>query len=66
MTAAEVDVPMERIREFRPLAAPVSVTGTAPMISAGMAANARPTPALTIMEETMTCQTSVLSSSATA
>src|SRR5690606_1303026 len=38
ITAAEVDVPTERISAFNPFAAAVSVTGTAPMISAGIAA----------------------------
>ncbi len=35
MTALDTEVPMERIRVLRPLAAPVSEAGTAPMISAG-------------------------------
>ncbi len=35
MTALDTDVPMDRIRVLRPLAAPVSEAGTAPMISAG-------------------------------
>ena len=35
MTALDTDVPMDRIRVLRPLAAPVSDGSTAPMISAG-------------------------------
>ncbi len=34
-TALDTDVPIERIRVLRPLAAPVSEAGTAPTISAG-------------------------------
>ena len=37
-TADEADVPTARIKELRPFAAAVSVIGTAPMMSAGMAA----------------------------
>lgn len=37
-TAEDREVPTERISALRPLAAAVSVTGTAPMISAGIAA----------------------------
>ena len=53
MTALEVAVPTARIRELRPFADAVSVTGTAPMISEGMAAYATPTPAPMITDETM-------------
>ncbi|MEV6208470.1 hypothetical protein [Kitasatospora sp. NPDC051914] len=37
-TAAEVEVPIERIRLLSPFAAAVSEAGTADMISAGIAA----------------------------
>ncbi len=37
MTAAETEVPMERIRVLKLLAEAVSSCGTAPMMSAGMA-----------------------------
>ena len=36
--ALDVEVPMARTRLFRPFAEAVSVMGTAPMISVGMAA----------------------------
>ena len=61
MTAADVEVPMERMREFRPLAAAVSVRGTAPRISAGIAAKPMPIPAPMIMQTTVTCQTAAVS-----
>ncbi|SCF78736.1 hypothetical protein GA0115280_112232 [Streptomyces sp. Cmuel-A718b] len=35
MTALDTEVPMDRIRVLRPLAAPVSDGSTAPMIRAG-------------------------------
>ena len=38
MTALETEVPIDRISVLSPLAAAVSDSGTAPMISAGMAA----------------------------
>jgi hypothetical protein len=53
ITALEVDVPTERISAFRPFADAVSVTGTEPMISAGMAAYAMPTPAPMITDAAM-------------
>ncbi len=37
-TALDVEVPMERMRVFRPFAAAVSVGGTAAMMRAGIAA----------------------------
>jgi hypothetical protein len=37
LTALDAEVPIDRIYELKPLAAPVSVTGTTSMISAGIA-----------------------------
>ena len=56
ITALDTDVPMERIRVFRPLAAPVSDGSTAPMIRAGSEEYARPMPAPTTTEMMMVCQ----------
>ncbi len=52
MTAAALDVPIDRMRELRPFAAAVSDTGTAPMISAGIDEYDSPTPAPMIMPPT--------------
>src|SRR5690606_33088151 len=47
ITALEIDVPSDRASAFNPLAAAVSDTGTAALISAGSDENANPTPTLT-------------------
>ena len=60
MTALDTDVPIERIRVLRPLAAPVSDAGTAPMISAGSEEYARPMPAPRTTAMTMVCQAALI------
>lgn len=60
ITALDTEVPMERIRVFRPLAAPVSDGSTAPMIRAGSEEYARPIPAPTTTEMTTVCQAALI------
>ncbi len=61
-TAAETEVPSERIRLLKLFAEAVSESGTALMISAGIAPYARPTPALQISVTTSTPQVDPISS----
>ncbi len=56
ITALDTEVPIERIRVFSPLAAPVSDGSTAPMISAGSEEYARPMPAPTTTAMMTVCQ----------
>ena len=60
ITALDTEVPIDRIRVFRPLAAPVSDGSTAPMISAGSEEYARPMPAPTTTEMMMVCQAALI------
>ena len=66
ITALEADVPIERISALSPLAAAVSDGGTDVMMSAGMAAYARPTPAAITEEPMITCQAERISPSVAA
>ena len=54
ITALEIDVPSDRARALMPLAAAVSDTGTAALISAGIEAYAKPTPTLATTLNTIT------------
>ncbi len=54
-----MDVPIDRIRVLRPLAAPVSPAGTALMMSVGIAEYAIPTPVPMTAEMMAICQTEV-------
>ncbi len=60
MTALDTDVPIERIRVLRPLAALVSDGSTAPTIRAGSEEYARPMPAPTITEMITVCQAALI------
>lgn len=61
ITALDTDVPIDRIRVFRPLAAPVSDGSTAPMISAGSEEYASPMPAPSTTAITTVCQAALIS-----
>ncbi|MFL6118987.1 hypothetical protein [Actinophytocola sp.] len=54
-------MPIARISVLRLLAAAVSVTGTAPMIRAGIAPYARPMPAPITAETSTSCRTADIS-----
>src|SRR5439155_5599492 len=60
-TALAVDVPMDRIRVLRLLAAPDWDGGTAPMISAGIAPYVKPIPEPMTQDTSTNCQTSDIS-----
>lgn len=60
ITALDTDVPIDRIRVFRPLAAPVSDGSTAPMISAGSEEYASPIPAPSTTAITTVCQAALI------
>ena len=63
-TAAEIEVPTERIRVLTLVADAVSEIGTEPMIRAGIAPYARPTPELMTHTATSTPQVEPISRTA--